>query len=145
MRVLPIFFKITSLALGQSYDYPRASASEANWRIPVCQMKPMISYSITITKRSTAKLWTYHNSDVIMSPMASQITSITIVYSTVYSGVDERKHQFRVTDFVKGIHRWPINSPHKGPVTRKCFHLVTSSYFMGYTIQRRNVDITFQI
>ena len=68
----------------------------------VCQMKPIISYSITITKRSTAKLWTYHNSDVIMSPMASQITSITIVYSTVYSGVDERKHQFRVTDLCEG-------------------------------------------
>ena len=30
--------------------------------------------------------------------------------------------------FVHGIHRWPVNSPHKGPVTRKCFHLLTSSW-----------------
>ena len=34
-----------------------------------------------------------HCSDVIMNTMASQITSLTIVYSTVYSGADQRKHQ----------------------------------------------------
>ena len=51
---------------------------------------------------------------------ASQITSLTIVYSTVYSGTDRRKHQSYVPlAFVRGIHRWPVNSPHKGPVTRK--------------------------
>ena len=60
--------------------------------------------------------------DVIMSAMASQITSLTIVYSTVYSGSDERKHQSSASlAFVRGIHRWPMNSPHKGPVTRKMF------------------------
>ena len=57
-----------------------------------------------------------------MSAMASQITSLTIVYSTVYSGADERKHQsFASLAFVQGIHPWPVNSPHKGPVTRKMF------------------------
>ena len=57
-----------------------------------------------------------------MSPMASQISSLTIVYSTVYSGADQRKHQsFASLAFVGGIHRWPMNSPHKGPVTRKLF------------------------
>ena len=30
--------------------------------------------------------------------------------------------------FVRGIHRWPMNSSHKGPVTRIYFHLMTSSY-----------------
>ena len=61
-------------------------------------------------------------SDVIMSAMASQITSPTIVYSTVYLGTDERKHQSSASlAFVRGIHRWPVNSPHKGPVTRKMF------------------------
>ena len=60
--------------------------------------------------------------DVIMSAMASQITSLTIVYSTVYSGADQRKHQNSASlAFVRGIHRWPVNSPHKGPVTRKMF------------------------
>ena len=34
-----------------------------------------------------------HYSDVIMGAMASQITSLTIVCSTVYSGADQRKHQ----------------------------------------------------
>ena len=58
--------------------------------------------------------------DVIMGAMAYQITSLTIVYSTVYSGADQRKHQSSASlAFVWGIHRWPANSPHKWPVTRK--------------------------
>ena len=57
-----------------------------------------------------------------MSTIASQITSLTIVYSNVYSGVDQRKHQSSASlAFVRGIHRGPVNSPHKGPVTRKMF------------------------
>ena len=66
-------------------------------------------------------LWLMVNySDVIMGAMASQITSLTIVYSTVYSGADQRKHQSSASlAFVWGIHRWPVNSPHKRPVTRK--------------------------
>ena len=63
-----------------------------------------------------------------MGTMASQITSLTSIYSTVYSGADERKHQSSASlAFVRGIHRGPVNSPHKWPVTRKCFHLMTSS------------------
>ena len=65
-----------------------------------------------------------------MGAMASQITSLTIVYSTVYSDADRRKHQSstslsfvrgfhrghfpRYWPFVLGIHRSPVNSPHKG-------------------------------
>ena len=46
----------------------------------------------------------------------------TIVYSTVYSGSNQRKHQSSSSlAFVRGIHRWPVNSPHKWPVTRKMF------------------------
>ena len=63
-----------------------------------------------------------HYNDDIMSTMASQITSLTIVYSTVYSGIDHKKHQSSASlAFVRGIHRWPVNSPHKGPVMRKRF------------------------
>ena len=63
-----------------------------------------------------------HYSDVIMSMMASPITSVSIVYLTVCSGTDQRKHQSSASlAFVRGIHRWPVNSPHKGPVTRKMF------------------------
>ena len=63
-----------------------------------------------------------HYSDVIMSTVASQITGGSIVFSIVCSGVDQRKHQSSASlAFVKGIHQWPVNSPHKGPVTRKMF------------------------
>ena len=57
-----------------------------------------------------------------MSALAFQITSVAIVCSTIYSGVDKRKHQTSASlAFVRGIHRWPVNSPYKGPVTRKMF------------------------
>ena len=63
-----------------------------------------------------------HYIDVIMSAMASQITSLTIVYSIVYSGTEQRKHQSSaLLAFVWGIYRRPVNSMHKGPVTRKMF------------------------
>ena len=63
-----------------------------------------------------------HYNDVIMSAMASQITSLRIVYSLVYSGANQSKHQSSASlAFMRGIHRWPVNSPHKGPVTRKMF------------------------
>ena len=57
-----------------------------------------------------------------MDAIASQITSLTIVYSIVYSDADQRKHQSSASlAFVCGIHRGPVNSPHKEPVTRKMF------------------------
>ena len=61
-----------------------------------------------------------HYGDVIMDAIASQITSLTIVNSIVYSDADQRKHQSSASlAFVRGIHRGPVNSPHKWPVTRK--------------------------
>ena len=63
-----------------------------------------------------------HYSDVIMTTMTSQITSLTAVYSIVYSDADHRKHQSSASlAFERGIHRGPVNSPHKWPVTRKIF------------------------
>ena len=63
-----------------------------------------------------------HYSDVIIDTMASQIASLNTVYSTVYSGADQRKHQSSASlDFVRGIHRSLVSSPDKGPVTRKMF------------------------
>ena len=61
-------------------------------------------------------------SNVIMNAMVLKIPSLTIVNSTVYSGANQRKHQSSASlAFVRGIHRSPMNSPHKGPVTRKMF------------------------
>ena len=57
-----------------------------------------------------------------MGTIVSQITSLMIVYSTVYSDADQRKHQSSASlAFVWGIHREPVNSPHKWPVTWKMF------------------------
>ena len=57
-----------------------------------------------------------------MTMLASQITSLTVVYSIVYSGVNQRKHQSSASlAFVLEIHRGPVNFPHKWPVTRKMF------------------------
>ena len=64
----------------------------------------------------------YYYNGVIMSAVASQITGVSIVYSTVCSDSDQRKHQSSASlAFVRGIRRWPVNSPHKWPVTRKIF------------------------
>ena len=64
----------------------------------------------------------HHYDDVIMTMLASQITSLTVVYSIVYSGVNQRKHQSSASlAFVREIHRGPVNFPHKWPVTRKMF------------------------
>ena len=61
-----------------------------------------------------------HYCEVIMSATASLINGVSIVYLTVSSGADHRKHQSSTSlAFMMGIHRWPVNSPHKGPVTRK--------------------------
>ena len=56
--------------------------------------------------------------DVTVKATLSQITSLMIVSSSVYSGADQRKHQSSASlAFVWGIH----GSPDKGSVTRKMF------------------------
>ena len=75
-----------------------------------------IPLTIFLVIRST------HHGDVIMGAITSQITSLSIVNSTVYSGADQRKHQSSASlAFLRGNPRWPVNSPHKWPVTRKTF------------------------
>ena len=91
--------------------------------------------------RDTALTWppkipSLHYNDVIMSTMTSQITSLTIVYSTVYPGVDQRKLQSSASlAFVRGIHRWPVNSPHKGTVTRKMPGISVNKKYLGYVFE----------
>ena len=88
-----------------------------------------------------------HYIDVIMGATVSQITSLTIVYSTVYSGEEQRKHQSSASlAFVRGIRRWPVNSKHKWSVTRSmfpfddvimipiCRALFCCGYIMGFNI-----------
>ena len=82
------------------------------------------------------------------SLMASQITSLTIVYSTVYSGADQRKHQSSASlAFVWGIHRGPGNSPHKWPVAREMFPFddVMMSTFRCYNWNKDKYDNLFPV
>ena len=91
-QVLSLSFTITSPALGQCFHCLNAS-----------------ELSLTLQ-------WRHTECD------GSQIASLMIVYSTIYSGADQRKHQSSTSlAFVRGIHRGPMNSTHEGPVTRKMF------------------------
>ena len=81
-----------------------------------------------------------------MGAMASQIS--TIVYSTVYSGADQRKHQSSESlAFVRKIQRWPVNSPHKWPVTRKIFPFdnVIMLCFISITFYTHGISIMLSI
>ena len=107
----------------------------------------------TVSRFIQAPTCIFHNNDVIMSAMASPITSLTVVYSAVWSCTYQSICQSSAAlAFVRGIHRSPVNSPHKGAVTRKCFHLMTLSCALKYlmyddtdesifTWVRRNIDI----
>ena len=58
----------------------------------------------------------HHYDGVIMGTIASQISSLTIVYFDA----DQRKYQSSASlAFVRGIHRGPVISLHKWPVTRE--------------------------
>ena len=88
-----------------------------------CNSLPIIIDSrYIVVEYNTTQKTIQHYDDVIMSVMASQITSLASVCSTFIRGTVQRKYQSSASlAFVRGIHRWPVNSPHKGPVTRKMF------------------------
>ena len=107
------------------------------WKCCLC-MRPLI--------RLTTGWWMIkqaderkHYSDVIMSAMASQITGVSIVCSTVSSRADHRN--------IKAVHHWPlrgihqtqVNSPHKGPVKRKMFPF--DDVIMGSLLQLMVTDV----
>ena len=87
-----------------------------------------------------------HKKDIIMSAMASQITGVSIVCSGVCSGSDQRKHQSPASlAFVRGIHRWSVDSPHKWPVTRKMFPFHDVIVCYDRTITSRTVPAAIRI
>ena len=119
---LPIFFRVIAMSLWLECPGPHKVILKVNGN----------GNSQTTTKHN--KAWAVciiigvqcrcsgqivHCSDVIMSTMGSQITSLTIVYSTVYSDADQGNIKAPRHWPVRGIHRWPVNSTHKGLVTRK--------------------------
>ena len=93
----------------------RSSGQLLTWR----HMHLMMIWLHSISRNS---MHLPHYNDVVKRAIASQITSLTIVYSTVYSGADQRKNESSASlAFVRSIHRGPMDSPHKWPVTRKMF------------------------
>ena len=89
-----------------------------------------------------------HYCDVVMGAVASQITSLTTVYSTVYSDADQRKHQSSASlAFVRGIHRRPVNSPHKWPVMPpshcRDFGLRTNMNWHSLRIAQHRIDSNY--
>ena len=95
-----------------------------------------ILYGVLIITRAAITLRWRHN-----GAMASQITSLTIVYSIVYSGADQRKHQSSTSlAFVRGIHRWPVNSLHKWPVTRRMFPFDDVIMTLNHTLFNNEKD-----
>ena len=87
-----------------------------------------------------------------MGAIASQITNLTTVYlySTVYSDTDQRKHQSSASLAVWGIHRGPVNSPHKQPVTWKMFpfddpiYSIKSHFMVKRNIKNRHLSTWYQ-
>ena len=91
------------------------------WKLRPHWLKDIRQRQIAVVRQCN-ELNCWHYSDVIMTTMVFQFTSLTVVYSIVYSDADQRKHQSSASlAFVWGIHRSPVNYPHKWLVTRKMF------------------------
>ena len=97
-----------------------------------CQAVECFRQDIQVSQSEFSSCYTLnsmiHYIDVIMTTMVSQITSLTVVYSAVYSDIDQIKHQSSASlAFVWGIHRDRWIPRTKGQLRGKCFHLMTSS------------------
>ena len=96
----------------------------------VC-IKSILTLIIFMEYPYAFSMFSCHYIDVIMTTVASQITSLTIIYSTVQSDTDQKKHQSSTSlAFVWGIHRDRWIPRTKGQLRGKCFHLMTSSFRM---------------
>ena len=118
-------FRVTGYFFGEFTDQrciPLKKASDAEFDVFVdlrlnkrlskqsrrcCSFRCTIALVLTwLNLRLLVQQNPMHYIDVIMTTMASQITSFTVVYSTVYSDADQRKHQsYASLAFVWGIHR----------------------------------------
>ena len=133
--------------------FQRNKHTNCHYQIPGLQsikaLKP-------ITTESHEQSEPHHYYDVIMGTIASQINSLTIVCSTVYSDADQRQHQsFASLAFVRGIHRdrWIPRTIHRdrwiprtnGQQCGKCFHLMMSSWWFEFIFIQFLLDLTGDI
>ena len=144
---LPIYFRVDSLALGISFSCFSVNEEitkntkkvclstyhnkTAMWELCTKLLKCVIFDTLAYVTNSP--LTSEHDNDVIMGPIASQITSLTIVYSTVYSDADQSKHQrtgevpAQMASNAENVSIWwrhhgPMNEI--GKCQEKCFHLL---------------------
>ena len=102
--------------------------------VPVCTQTQIITYPF---------LWNpinerIHCSVVILSAIASQMTSVSIACSTVCSGADQRKHhRSEWLAFARGSHRRPVDSHYKEPVKRKMFPFDDVIMLQNIDVQRQ--------
>ena len=142
-----IFYKTTHeiFVVTRYHSKCRTSRTETVWGF---------SFTYIMRRHWPQLIWLIykvHYNDVIMGSMASQITSLTIVYSAICSGLDRRKHQSSASlASVRGIHRGPVNSPHKWPVTRKMFPfddviMIQISYLIASPRRQTTVQCRFNV
>ena len=97
------------------------TSSRSSWRhcsewepkFPTHEICTRYQLVFVLLQFGTSRYYPY--SDVIMSAMASQITGVWTVCSLVCSGKSENISKLGVIGLLRGIHRWPVDSPHKGP------------------------------
>ena len=105
----------------------RPGKNPRQWRLVAKSDTYILLWNLNQMRQSSFKskhldVSSTHYNGVIMGVITSQIASLTIIYSSIYSGADQWKHQSSASlAFVRGIHWWPVNSPHKGPVMRIMF------------------------
>ena len=108
------------------YCAPFNCGDTSFWLYWILKQTPYIADLSNVA--ATVESFVLHYIDVIMTTTASQITSLTVAYSTVYSDTDHRKHKSSASlAFVWGIHRDRWLPRTKEQLRGKCFHLMTSS------------------
>ena len=76
-------------------------------------------------------LWRHNGSDSVSNNQPHHCLL------NLFSDADQRKYQSSASlAFVRGIHWWPVNSPHKRPVTRKMFPFDDVIMIYTYTKKR---------
>ena len=112
-----------------AWNYPHRSRWNNGFQLIKKQSLRQVNITISGSYGLTQKYLRTHYNDVIMGTMTSQISSITIVYSTVYSGANQRKHpSFASLAFV-----------HKWPVTRKMFPFDDVIMIISYTAHTKDM------
>ena len=89
---------------------------------------------------------TRHRSDYDVTVMVSfrwsyDATMVNAAHVTFKNSVGKWcRHRPRYWPFVRGIHRWPMDSPHKGPITKSLLSHVSKKYISGNTTWKKCED-----